>query len=146
MNQCIKNAFPVLCLLWCKFWPFRSENSIASIQHQKRFWLAASTLTGRGLGGFCYPDSRSKTACRGFEPFWPCQCSASVQWRLPIILFRSSLVLCYRTLIRPMILLTFNHIRSSYEGGAWSWLKILTKWALCSGNTKWITFPGFRIF
>ena len=36
----------------------------ASIQHQKRFWLAASALTRRSLGDFSFPDSRSKTACR----------------------------------------------------------------------------------
>ena len=51
---------------------FRVENSIASIQHQKRFWLAASALTRQNFGGFFYPDSHSKTACRGFEPFCPC--------------------------------------------------------------------------
>ena len=36
----------------------------ASIQHQKRFWLAASALIKRNIGDFSFPDSRSKTACR----------------------------------------------------------------------------------
>ena len=45
----------------------------ASIQHQKRFWLAASALIKRNIGDFSFPDSRSKTACRGFGPFCPCQ-------------------------------------------------------------------------
>ena len=27
----------------------------------------------RNIGDFSFPDSRSKTACRGFEPFCPCQ-------------------------------------------------------------------------
>lgn len=50
----------------------RSKKWIASIQHQKRFWLVVGALTRWSLGDFSFSDSRSKTACRGFEPFCPC--------------------------------------------------------------------------